>query len=230
MADMRCHDSTGIDHRITHVLRLIAHRGLYPHCRQAKGGIARYCARQLSADIARIDGQKQIGEGFAIANLCTLEGNAIRIWAQFQVIAYMHRRRQEADILGEFFTYAFYTPQQIAILLLVDQGDHAVTHFQSQHIHLRHVLPTCFSRLNHRHRGEINRHYNLFCFGCFFDQVISEATHNGSQKQESKMRHAGYHAHGGDNHGGKNNDRRLVKQLLHQLLTDVLFTCDTAHD
>ncbi len=115
-------DGAGIDHRIAHDVRLIAQRGVDPDRRQAEGRILGRRAGQGAADPPGIDGEIHARIGLAGTDFDTLERDAIGIRLQFQIVADMHRRRQEADLLREFLAQAANALEQLAILALSTSG------------------------------------------------------------------------------------------------------------
>ena len=82
----------------------------------------------------------------AAADLGALQRDAVAVGTQFQVVADMHGRRQEAHVLREFLADALDAPQQVAVLGFVYQRDQAIADFQSEHVDLRHIFPAGFRR------------------------------------------------------------------------------------
>jgi hypothetical protein len=140
----------GVDHGITHALRLVLQAGVDPDRRQAEGRIGGHQARQRAAGHARIDRQELAVHRFAAAHFHALQRDAVGRRLQFQVVADVHRRRQEADFLGELLADALDALEQLAALALVDQRNQAVAHFQAQGVDRHDVLPGRFFLLGRR--------------------------------------------------------------------------------
>ena len=56
-------------------------------------------------DAAGVDGQVHARERFAFAHDHAAQGDAVATGLEFQVVAHMHRRRQEAHFLGKLAPY-----------------------------------------------------------------------------------------------------------------------------
>ncbi|MNT47195.1 hypothetical protein D3C72_1838900 [compost metagenome] len=110
----------GVDHGIAQRLRLVAFAGVDPDRRQAEGRIGRRGALQLAADLAWVDGHELADEGLAAAHLHALEQDTVGVGADFQVVADVHRRHQEAEFLRHFLADAADAAQQLAVLLAID--------------------------------------------------------------------------------------------------------------
>ena len=61
-----------------------------------------------------------------------------------QVVADVHRRRQEADVLRELLAHALDARQQVALARLVDQRDQPVADLQAQRVDRLQVVPAGF--------------------------------------------------------------------------------------
>jgi hypothetical protein len=122
------------------MVRLFAQAGVDPHGRQAEGRVGGHHARQAAGHHARVDRQELAGMGLAIAHFHALERDAVGRGLQFQVVADVHRRRQEADLLGELLADALDALEQFAALPLSTR-DQAVAHFQAQRIDRHDVVP-----------------------------------------------------------------------------------------
>jgi hypothetical protein len=134
MIEMRCGNRTGIDNRIAIGLRLLSLRAVDPDRGQAEGGILGGGTRQLASHTTWIDRQQIPGKGFALADLDPLEQNAVSIGFQFQIVANVNRGNEKADFLCKLLAYPANTPQQFAVLGLVDQWNQPIADFQTKHI------------------------------------------------------------------------------------------------
>ena len=112
----------------------------------------------------------------------------------------MHRRRQEADFLGELAADSLDPAQEFAVLRLIDQRDQAIADFESEHVHVRDIAPRRILRFEDSgFRGRRLR--GLFDFGPILAQRESDAAHQRRKQQESKVRHAGNDAKHTDDAG-----------------------------
>ena len=69
MVQMRRHHGAGIDHGVTHGLRLLAQRCIDPGGRQTERRIAGHCAGQVAIGHTRIDREELAGQCLAAADL-----------------------------------------------------------------------------------------------------------------------------------------------------------------
>jgi hypothetical protein len=139
----------GIDHGVAEDMGLFAQCGVDPYRRQAEGRILGRGADQLSGHPPRIDRQVHPGEGLAVADRDTLQGQAIGIGAQFEVVADMHRRREEADLLGEFLAQAANALEQFPALAAIDQRDQPIADFKPEHVDRCDIGPAGFDVFRH---------------------------------------------------------------------------------
>jgi hypothetical protein len=134
----------GIDDRVAVSLGLLTRSRVDPHRRQTEGWIPGCRPGHLTCHPTRIDRQQIPGKRFALADLDPLEKDLVGIRLQFEVVADMYRRYQEADILRKLLPDAANAAQQLAVLRLVDQRDQPVADFESKNVERRHVRPARF--------------------------------------------------------------------------------------
>jgi len=87
------------------------------------------------------------------ADLDALQRNPVTIGAQFQVVADVDHRRQEADFLRELLADALDPLEQFAVRILVDERNQPVADFEAERVDHRHVVPAGFGVFGRRERG-----------------------------------------------------------------------------
>jgi hypothetical protein len=178
---------------------------------------------------------------FAAADFHAFQRDAVGRRLQFQVVADVHRRRQEADFLGELLADTLDALEQLAILALVDQRNQAIADFQAQRIDRHDILPARLFRLG-RGRGSgrrttgasratrrralgagrtCTRFLGRRVLVAFFHQIAG-AEQAAAQQQEHQVRHARDQAHAADDAAGDVHHDRTAEQLTDDLGTDVL--------
>jgi hypothetical protein len=140
----------------------------------------------------------------------------------------VHRRREEADLLGELLAQAADALQQLAVLALVDQRDQAVADLQPEHIHRRHVGPARLLRLGRRRRHGGG---GLLLGGlpAALDHPVRQCADGAGEEQEGEVRHAGDQAEDAEDAGGQHQHLRVGEDLADELLADVLVGGHAAH-
>ena len=197
---------------------------------QAERRIGGHQARQGTDRHPRIDRQKLASHRFARTHFDTLERDAVSRWFQFQVVADMHRWRQEADFLRELLADAFDTLQQFTALPFVDQRNQAIAHFQAERIDRHDVAPAGFFLFRRSSGGRIDRTRGRAAAqrcgfgndtGSLLDQIRA-ASERARQQDEHHVRHARDESHAADDGCRDVQNFRLGKQLADQLGADVL--------
>ncbi len=82
-----------------------------------------------------------------LAHRHAVQGDAVRVRGQVQVVADVHRLHQEAEFLRQLLAHTLDPVHQLAALLAVDQRDQAVAHLEPDHVDRLHVLPGEFPDL-----------------------------------------------------------------------------------
>ena len=202
------HGGTGVDHGVTQSACMVSLGGIDPHRVQAKRGLFGGLAFQWAINLARVDRQFTTDFDLTFAPGDALEHNVIRIGVDIQGIANPHRLHQKAQLGREFFTHAFDAAHQLTTGFRIDQRNQAVANFQTNQIHLVHVVPIQFfgfvqSRLGGSTDG--------FGFGrrLLLHDAPSHGGRGQSQGQEHQMRHPGHHAQNGHDAGSHEQGGRV---------------------
>ena len=184
------HDGLGINHGKTRHLRGFLLLFVDPVCRQAKGGIGGCRADQRRRDAAGVDGQEHAGKRFALALDHAAQADPVGAGFELKVVAHMDRRRQKADVLRELAANALDPVEQVALPVLVDQRDQAVTQLQAEQVDWLQIVPG----------GLAIGRWSLDFFGHGFrwrravGQRPGAVTQHCCHAQEHHMRHAGHQA------------------------------------
>ena len=135
------HHGLGINHSKTgHLCRFLL-TIVDPVGRQTEGRVGGGGTNQRCGDAAGVDGQVHAGKSLALAHNHAAQGDAVATGLEIQVVTHVHGRRQEAHLLGKFAAHALDTGQQVALPVLVHQGDQAVAQLQSQLVDRLQVVP-----------------------------------------------------------------------------------------
>jgi len=106
--------------------------------------------------IGEDEAKKRRSEVTQEADFYPFHQDAVTGRRQFKVVANMNHRRQVAHLLRELLTNTADTPEQLAVLRVVDHWDQAVTHFHPQRVFQLNIRPTGFHQLlafgSHLHR------------------------------------------------------------------------------
>ncbi|MGF6302212.1 hypothetical protein OKW42_005565 [Paraburkholderia sp. WC7.3d] len=170
--------------------------------------------------------------GLARADLDALQRNAIAVRSQFEVVADMDDRRQEADFLRELLADALDPLQQLAVRVLVDERNQPVADFEAERVDHRHVVPARLGVFDRRQRGRRDvdeRRRVLALLGALLHRA-AELDQAGAENQEREVRHARDQAHQHEDAAGDHQHARVREQLPGQLRADVLVGCDARHD
>ena len=89
-----------------------------------------------------IDRELAIRIDDALAHRHAREVDAIGAGAEFQVVADVHGRHQEAQFLGQLAAHAANARQQVAALRRIHQRHQPIAHFQADQVHWRARLPS----------------------------------------------------------------------------------------
>ncbi len=117
LTEMGGDDGAGIHHRIAEGLGMLLGAGLDPGRLQTKGGVLTGDALQGAVGLPGIDGHLAVGVDLRLAHNHPLEGDAVVIGAQIEVVANMHRRHQEAQLLGHFLAHPLDARHQLPPLI-----------------------------------------------------------------------------------------------------------------
>ena len=90
---------------------------------------------------ARVDRQFAVRMDDALADRHAGEVDAIGVRAELEVVADVHGRHEEAELLRELAAHAADARQQVAALRRVDQRHQAIAHFEAEQVHRAHVFP-----------------------------------------------------------------------------------------
>ncbi|EXI76710.1 MAG: hypothetical protein AW07_00109 [Candidatus Accumulibacter sp. SK-11] len=216
MIEVRGDNRARIDDRIAIGLRLFARRRIDPYRRQAEGRIRGCRAGHLPCHPTRIDRQQVARERFSLADLDALEEDLVGVWLQFEVVAYMNRRHEKANVLRELLADTADAAQQLAILRLVDQRNQPVADLEPENVERRHVRPARFLHLA-RHRrccrdGQRRRRLLLLV------QPPGGGRQRTAKQKEDEVRHAGNQTEQTDDRRRQVERLRIVEQLRGKLL------------
>jgi hypothetical protein len=117
---------------------------LDPHGGQAEGRVGGLGADELLRRAAGVDGQQHAGEGLAFADHRAAQRHAVDAGLQVEVVADVHRRRQETHVLRKLLAHALDAAEQIAAALRIHERDQAVADFQAQGVDGGEVVPARF--------------------------------------------------------------------------------------
>ena len=225
---MGCHHGTGFNNRVTLDLRLLFQRAFNPDRGQTKGRIDGLLARQRACGGAGVNRQPAARIGITAANFNAFHQDAIARGRQVHIVADVYHRRQEAHVLGEFFTDTADTAEQLAVLLEIDHRDQAIPDFHSQRILQLNVVPGRFDGLI------ILRHFDRNRFRCRFGFTATHPPGKAQQRrrkqQEDEVWHTRHQAEQPEHRRGQQHHARVTEQLAHHLLANVLIGAHAGHD
>ena len=233
MVKMRCHHGARLNHGKALNLRLLLQRAVDPDGRQTERRIDRCLARQRARRRAWVDRHPAARIGIAAADLDPFHQNAVARRRQLHVVADMHHRRQKADILRHLFTDAADTAQQLAVLGAVHHRDQAIADLHAQRVLQLHVGPRGFGigwrvgRFHHRAAGGFRILLRLHLAAA---HPPGQAEQRAGKQQKHEVRHAGHHAKQAKHAGAEQHDARVIEQLPHHLLADILIGADAGDD
>ncbi len=141
MAQVRGDDGAAIDHRVAERLRVLARGRLDPHRFHAERRILGVDALERPEHAARIDGHLALRIDLTFAHRHAAEVDAIAIRAEIQVVADVHGRHEEAEILRKLAAHAADAREQVAVLVLVHQRHEAIADFEAEQVDRLHVVP-----------------------------------------------------------------------------------------
>ena len=225
---MRCHHGTGLNDRVTLNLGLLFQGALNPDCRQTKGRVGRLLTRQRACGGARVNRQPAAGVRITAADFHPFHQDAVARGREIHIVPDVDHRRQEAHILGEFFTNAADTAKQLTILLEIHHRDQAVPHFHPQRIFELYVVPGGFHRLG------VLRHFDRrrLCFRLRFPATHppGKPQQRSGEQQEYQVWHARHHTEQAQHRRGEQHNARVAEELPHHLLAHVLIGTDASHN
>ena len=179
-------DSSRVNHRIAERLSVVVLRGVDPLRGQAERRIGRGHSRQSAGGAAGVDRQIHADMAFALADRHSLQGDAIRVRREFEVVTDVHRRRQKSDLLCKLLANRFDPPQELAVLALVDQRNQPIADLEAEHINRHQVVPAHFQtfdgRGDRRRGADFRRAFALH-------EPVRDCPHTRRQQQERDMRH-----------------------------------------
>ena len=140
----------------------------------------------------------------------------------------MHHRRQIAHVLREFLADTANTAQQLAVLLKIDHRNQPIAYFHPQRIFQLDIGPAGLGGLRIlRHHRRLHRFRRLLFTAA---QPPGQAQQSGGKQQEHQVRHTRHQAQQPQYPGAQQHHARIVEQLAHHLLTDVLIGRDAGDD
>ena len=113
---------------------LLTQSGIDPYGGKAEGRILRRRSCQLTGNAPRIDRQILARKRLAVTDRHALERQSIGIRSQFQIVSYMHRSWQEADLLAKLLAQTTNPLQQFAVLPAIHHWNQTVTDLEIRHI------------------------------------------------------------------------------------------------
>ena len=222
---MSGHHGRAINHGKSRHLGRFTLAFLDPDCRQPEGRIGGLGADQLCRGAARVDGQVHARVGIALADHGPAQGQPVRAGLELQVVADVHRRRQETHVLCKLLAHSLDSGQQVALARLVDQRDQPVADLQAERVDWHEVIP---GRLGVRLRGLGRARRRSLCSLAIAlahpPCAVAEAPCN---RQEDEVRHARNHPQRADHTGRDRQHPRRVEHLAGNLAADVLVLADT---
>ena len=127
-------DRGRIHHGVARHLRAFALRFGYPQGGQIEGRFAGVDAFDAIGHVAGVHSQIVIDQNFGAGHLVALDQQRILAGPQLQVVAQVQGRNDHPHVQGELPPDGADAGQQVAVLLLVHQGNKPVPHFQLQGI------------------------------------------------------------------------------------------------
>ncbi len=219
-----------VDHGVAHGLGLGALVRLDPGGIQAKCGVLAGDALQRAQRAARVQRQFAVGVDIGGSYRHAMHQHPVAVGRQFQVVADVHGRDQEAHVLGQLAAHALDARHQLAALVGIHQRDQPVTHFQSQRIDRAQFVPAQLGGWRGGRaaegiqragfsgsRGRIGRR----CLALAVQLPGNEAEDRG-QRQESDVGHARHQADQAEDAGGDRQGAVLAKHLAGHGLGHVL--------
>ena len=231
MVEVGGHHRARVDHRIAQRMRLVTRSRVDPHRGQAERGIGCLAPGQRAGHPPRVDGEELAWIGLASTDLDALERDAVAVGLELQVVADMHRRGQESDLLGKLLAQAADTLEQLAVLALVHHRNQAVADLEAEHVHLRDVVPARLQRIG---LGLLHGRLGLgpccrYLLGNALPAQPRERPEAGRNQQEDQVGHARDQAEHADDDGGQGHHRGVGEHLRNDQPTNVALVTDARH-
>ena len=229
LAQMGGNHRAAVDHGVTRGLGCIPVDGINPQGIQAKGGILGFHALDIAEHLARVDGQLPVRKDFTLTHGNTVDADPVLGGPQVEVVPDVHRVDQEAQFLGQFFPDPLDAAEQVTALVGIHQRNQAITHFQTDKVDRRDILPAQIRTAGFLHLMFLDfLNHHLFFQGLLFQEAGYGEQQGKGQKHQ--VGHAGHDAHQPDNAGGHKQHPGVGCQLPGDLGTHVLLTGHTGHD
>ena len=156
-------------------------------------------AVQLTERTARVQGQFAVGVDLGGGHRHAVHQQPVGVGRQLQVVADVHRRHQEADVLGELAAHALDARHQFAALVLVHQRDQAVAHFQAQRVDRAQFVPAQLGAGSGGRRGSGGLRVGRGFAGGGDHQAAlvhfpGDHAQDQAERQKRDVRHAGHQA------------------------------------
>ncbi len=141
-----------IDHGVAERLGMIAARGSIHTASMPKAGsrVAMPCSGPKTRP--GVDGELLVGVDDALADRHAAQVDAVDVRREVEVVADVHGRDQEAELLRELAAHAAHAAEQIAALALVDQRHQAIADFETDEIDRADVVPGELAGFRRRRR------------------------------------------------------------------------------
>ena len=152
---------------------------------------------------------------------------AVTVGGQFQVVADVHRRDQESQVLGQLATHRLDARHQFAALVLVDQRNQPVAHFQAQRIDRAQFVPGQFRVAVRCAGGGQGRDIAGGGFGPLLralPHLPGQVAQDRGQRQKGDVGHARHQADQAQHARGHRQRLVLAEGLTHHGLAHVLRT------
>ncbi|MNI44320.1 hypothetical protein D3C73_986920 [compost metagenome] len=226
----------GVDHGVTERLCLGALADFDPYRLEAESRIFGVDTVERAVDLAWVDRQFAVRVDLGFGEDHAHQGQAIGAWRQIEVVADVHGRHQEAQILRELLAHALDPRQQLPALVAIHQWNQAITDFQTNHVDRRHVVPAQLFGFHGagRRRQQILLALDLFQRHDFsdvllFPEQVRATSGQRSHAQEREVRHARHQAHDRHQPGGHGQRFRRGEHLAIDLFAHVFRTGSTGH-
>ncbi|MNS64075.1 hypothetical protein D3C72_971890 [compost metagenome] len=154
----------------------------------------------------------------------------VAVGRQFQVVADVYRRNQEADVLGQLAAHALDARHQFTALVAVHQRNQSIADFQAQRIDRAQLVPAQFRRgCGGSGTAQRVQCVGFACRGVGLRRRQALAVHlpgdeaeDGRQRQESDVGHARHQADHAEDAGSDRQCTVLAEHLAGHRLRHVL--------
>jgi len=183
LTQMGSYHCTGIHHGVAHGLGMITLARFDPDCIQAKCRVFGLIPLQGTENPPWIYRQITINFYLRLTDSYPMQGDAVAVWRQIQIVPDMHRLDQKSKLLRQFLPYSFDTVHQLSSLVAIHQRDKPVTHLQADDIHGLDIFPGQLFRCCHSFRlGLRNRLHNLLFLTLGYQPGPTTCRHRQSEK------------------------------------------------